>query len=87
MKLAAKQGIPIHEADIDPYDVRAADESWWTSTTICMMPVTRFNFQPIGDGKPGPVYQQLLNAWSEEVGLDIPAQARKYAELAETWVP
>ena len=58
-----------------------------TSTTICMMPVTRFNFQPIGDGKPGPIYLRLLDAWSKEVGVNIPDQARAYAELAKTWTP
>ena len=87
MELAAKKGIPVFERDIEPYDVRQADEAWWTSTTICMVPITRFNFHPVGDGKPGPVYQKLLNAWSFEVGVDIAAQAHKYAELAKTWVP
>ena len=87
MDLASMLGIPVHEADIEPYDVREADEAWWTSTTICMMPVTRFNFQPIGDGKPGAIYLRLLDAWSKEVGVNIPAQAREYAELAKTWTP
>jgi branched-chain amino acid aminotransferase len=87
MDLASTLGIPVHEADIEPYDVREADEAWWTSTTICMMPVTRFNFQPIGDGKPGAIYLRLLDAWSKEVGVNIPAQARQYAELAKTWTP
>ena len=87
MDLASSLGIPVHEADIEPYDVREADEAWWTSTTVCMMPVTLFNFQPIGDGKPGPIYLRLLDAWSKEVGVNIPAQAREYAELAKTWTP
>jgi branched-chain amino acid aminotransferase len=87
MDLASMLGIPVHEADIEPYDVREADEAWWTSTTICMMPVTRFNFQPIGDGKPGSIYLRLLDAWSKEVGVNIPAQARQYAELGKTWTP
>ena len=65
MDLASTLGIPVHEADIEPYDVREADEAWWTSTTICMMPVTRFNSQPIGDGKPGPTYLRLLRCLVE----------------------
>jgi hypothetical protein len=52
-----------------------------------MMPVTQFNFQPVGDGKPGPVYHRIIEAWSAEVGINIPAQAERYAELAKTWVP
>ena len=87
MDLAARLDIPVHEADLDPYDVRAADEAWFTSTTVCMVPITRFNFQPVGDGLPGPIYRRLLAAWSEEVGVDIAGQARRYAELAKTWKP
>ncbi len=87
MELADKLGMPVRETDIEPYDLRTADEAWYTSTTICMIPITRFNFQTIGDGKPGPVYRKILNAWCAEVGVDIPAQAREYAGLVETWHP
>jgi branched-chain amino acid aminotransferase len=85
--LAHKLDIPLREADIDPYDVREADEAWFTSTTICMLPITRFNFQPVGNGQVGPIYRRLLEAWSEEVGVDIAAQARDYAEMMDTWNP
>ena len=85
--LARKLDIPLIEADIEPYDVREADEAWWTSTTICMVPITRFNFQPVGDGTVGPIYRRLLRAWSEEVGVDIAAQASEYAGLMDSWTP
>ena len=87
MDLATKLNIPTHEANIEPYDVRDADEAWSTSTTISMIPVTRFDFHPIGSGNPGPIYKKLLNAWSDEVGVDITGQARDYAKLLKTWKP
>jgi len=87
MELARKLGLGVREADIEPYDVREADEAWFTSTTICMLPITRFDLRPIGDGKPGPLYGALLKTWSEEVGVDIAAQAREYSGLAATWQP
>jgi branched-chain amino acid aminotransferase len=87
MELARNQGIDVVEADISPYDVRAADEVWFTSTTICMIPVTRFNFRPVADGQPGPVYTQLLSTWSDAVGIDIASQAAEYAHLAPNWTP
>ncbi len=87
MELAEKLNIPVREANIEPYDVREAEEAWYTSTTICMIPITRFNFQPVGAGRPGPVYRRLIEAWSEEVGLDVAAQAREYAERAKSWTP
>ena len=67
--------------------MREADEAWITSTPFSMIPVTRFNFQPVGDGKPGGIYRQLLAAWSDEVGVDIAGQAREYRALANTWKP
>ena len=87
MDLANSLDIEVQETDIEPYDVRVADEAWWTSTSFCMVPITRFNFYPVGDGKPGPIYRKLLAAWSEEVGVDIVAQAREYAEIEKTWKP
>ena len=87
MELASKLDISLCEADIEPYDVRQADEAWFTSTTICMVPITRFNFQAVGDGQVGPVYSRLLAAWSENVGVDIAGQARQYAEMMEEWTP
>ena len=87
IELAEKLGIPVKESDIGPYDVREADEAWITSTPFSMVPVTRFNFQSVGDGKPGSIYRRLLTAWSDEVGVDIAGQAREYEALARTWQP
>ena len=42
MELAERLNIPVRETNIEPYDVRDADEAWYTSTTICMVPITRF---------------------------------------------
>lgn len=85
--LAGELGIPVRETDLEPYDVAGAEEAWFTSTTICMVPITRFNFQPVGDGEPGPIYRRLLAAWSAAVGVDIAGQAREYAERAKIWKP
>lgn len=87
MELAGAAGVPVEEADIEPYDVRQASEAWYTSTSIAMIPVTRFNGAPVGAGAPGSVYRRLLRAWSASVGVDIPEQARRYAELAAGWRP
>jgi branched-chain amino acid aminotransferase len=47
-----------------------------TSTSVCLLPIVECDGKPIGDGRPGPVYNQLLKAWSDMVGLDVAAQAR-----------
>jgi hypothetical protein len=45
-----------------------------SSTPYCLMPVTRLNGLPIGDGRPGPMFHRLLQAWSAAVGIDIMEQ-------------
>ena len=79
--LGKELGIPIVEEDLQPYDVYTADEAFFTSTSPCVLPVTRVDRRPVGTGKPGPVVARLLRAWSETVGVDIVAQAKAYAPL------
>lgn len=55
-------------------------ELWLTSTPFCLLPVVKLDDAPIGDGKPCPMYRKLLAAWSEEVGVDIAEQARRFAK-------
>jgi len=63
----------------------AQREVYFTATSFCVMPATRFNGYPVGDGQPGPITRQLIRAWSEEVGVDLAAQAEEYARRMETW--
>ncbi|MEQ1769566.1 MAG: aminotransferase class IV [Devosia sp.] len=76
LELARKLGIPTEETVLQPYDLATADEMFFTSTPYCIMPSTKFNNLPVGDGKVGPITKRLLEAWSELVGMDIAAQAR-----------
>src|SRR5229473_1557675 len=77
--LARELAIPIVEEDLQPYDVYTADEVFFTSTSPCVLPVTRVDRRPIGAGAPGPVARRLLATWSEIVGVDIVAQAERCA--------
>ena len=81
LELAEGLGIATQVTDFQPYDIYTAEEAFFTSTPYCIMPATKFNGLPVGDGKVGPVTGQLLEAWSELVGLDIAAQAQRH--LAE----
>lgn len=77
--LAAELGIPCVETTVQPYDLANADEVFFTGTSPCIAPATRINRMPVGDGTVGPVATRLLAAWGEKVGVDIAAQAQKYA--------
>jgi branched-subunit amino acid aminotransferase/4-amino-4-deoxychorismate lyase len=78
MELAALENIPFRERRIDADDVRNCDEALLTSTPYCILPVTRFEGHSLGSGRPGEVYQRLLQAWSRLVGFDIAAQAERF---------
>ncbi len=75
LELAETLGIRAEETTLQPYDLATADEMFFTSTPYCIMPATKFNGLPVGDGTVGPITKRLLAAWSELVGLDIVAQA------------
>lgn len=76
--LADNLGLDRTESDLTPAELIGADEVFLTSTSVCVQPVVRIDAQPVGSGMPGPVYRQLLAAWSEQVGVDIAGQAQRY---------
>ena len=78
--LAKQLGIEVSEEDLQPYDLYTADEAFFASTSYCVLPVTVIDRREIGNGKPGPITQQLLAAWSETVGVDIVDQAIRFAK-------
>jgi len=77
-ELALQLSMPVVEKNIEPYDVYTADEAFMTGTPFCMLPVTRLNGLPIGNGKPGSYFLALLDQWSKNVGIDI-------ANQIQTW--
>jgi branched-chain amino acid aminotransferase len=81
--LANQLGIPLIERDIQVFEALNADEAFLSSTPFCLMPATRLNGLAIGDGKPGPIYRRLVDAWSELVGVDVMQQILQGAERRE----
>lgn len=82
-ELASSIGLTMASTRLLPEDLQKAREAFLTSTPHCMLPVTKFNGQPIGDGVPGPLFHRLINAWSDAVGVDIMAQMRNGANSRE----
>ena len=79
LETADKLDIPNCEADITPEEFATADEIYFVSTSICLLPVTNLDGKQIGDCKPGPIYQRLLSAWTKQYGLDIAQQAKQFS--------
>jgi branched-chain amino acid aminotransferase len=75
IELARAEGIPVEEADIDPYDAATADEIFLTSTSLCLCGVRSFNGAKVGDGAPrGAVTKRLTDAYVRLVGCDFVQQ-------------
>ncbi len=75
MELAEKEGITVHQKDVDLFDAYTADEVFVTSTSFCVCPVSTVNGTGIGAGTVrGPITHQLQQAYNDLVGIDIVQQ-------------
>jgi D-alanine transaminase len=58
-EICKSQGIRLELTRISRDEVLAADELLLTSATKEVLPVTRLDDQPVGNGRPGPVFAKL----------------------------
>ena len=59
MEIAQEAGYKVSEPNLTRYDLFNADECFLTGTGAEMVPVVKIDGRVIGDGKPGPVTEQL----------------------------
>ena len=74
LELARSIGLTCRSADLGRSDVSNASECFLSSSLSCLLPATKMDGKLIRDGNPGPVYQQLVSAWSDSVDVDIADQ-------------
>jgi D-alanine transaminase len=43
----------------------SADEVWLTSSTKEILPITRIDGRPVGNGKPGPIHAKMFALYKE----------------------
>jgi branched-chain amino acid aminotransferase len=67
IELAEQAGYPVDQADLTRHDLYCAEEVFLTGTAAEVVPVTRIDGRPIGQGKPGPVTGKLIQAFRELV--------------------
>ena len=68
--LARQAGIRLVERAFSIAEAKAAGEAFITSTTLGVLPVSRIDDQILGNGKPGPITQRLLQML-EGRGADV----------------
>lgn len=66
-ELAEQAGVPFKADAISAHDVDHADEIMMTSATKEVLPITRYNGKPVGNGKPGPVYEILRKGYDQAI--------------------
>jgi branched-chain amino acid aminotransferase len=64
-KMCAESSIPCQEQDLTEADVRDADEVFLSSSLRDITPVTLIDEQPVGDGRVGPMCQQLASLFQD----------------------
>ncbi len=65
LELARAHGVPCAEEAVSETALRSADEIWMTSSTKEILPITRLDGKPVGDGRPGPLHARLLALYKE----------------------
>ncbi|NNG14637.1 MAG: D-amino acid aminotransferase, partial [Gammaproteobacteria bacterium] len=65
LEIAADNGLNCAEADISMRMLREAEEIWVTSSTKEILPVTKLDDEPVGDGMPGPVWRDMLDRYQK----------------------
>ncbi|MCC7462194.1 MAG: aminotransferase class IV [Gammaproteobacteria bacterium] len=58
-ELAAAHAIPCRITPVSEAELRGAAEIWVSAATRGAIPVTLLDGQPVGDGRPGPVWRRM----------------------------
>jgi D-alanine transaminase len=67
LELAAGLGIPAVEAPLYMEQLGNVEELFLSGTTTEVMPVTQLDGRPVGDGRRGPITEQLQQAYRRHV--------------------
>lgn len=67
LELARRSGLEVVEGLFELGEIGRSQEMFLTSSTREIVPIVRVDGKLVGDGRPGPVTQQLLEAYRREV--------------------
>jgi D-alanine transaminase len=61
----APPDIPVEVRRVSVSELRRADEVWISAATRDVLPITKIDGAPVGDGKPGPRWHAISDAFDE----------------------
>jgi D-alanine transaminase len=64
LELLREHGFKHEVRPVTAAELRSADEVWITSSTKDVLAITRMDGQPVGSGKPGPLFQRIRPLFS-----------------------
>lgn len=67
LALARREGLKLREQAFRREDIPRAQEAFLTSASSFVLPVTRIDGAPVGDGTPGPVARRLMAAYDAHI--------------------
>lgn len=67
VELAAHLGMPAESTEVSEAQLRGAGEIWLAFSTRGVLPVTRLDMAPVGDGVPGPHFRRMHAAFDAYV--------------------
>jgi len=62
-EVALKAAVPWRSTQVSAADLRSADEILIGAATREVQPITLLDGKPVGNGKPGPVWRKLFDAY------------------------
>ena len=69
LDLARRAGLTVVEGLLDLNEIDRSSELFLTSSTRGVVPIVRVSGKPVGDGRPGPVTRQLMDAYRHEMDI------------------
>ncbi|HWU82106.1 MAG TPA: D-amino acid aminotransferase [Methylophilaceae bacterium] len=65
LEMAEANAIPVEVGYFSEARIRAADELWITSSTKEVLAIVKLDNQPIGNGKPGPMFRRMYQLYQD----------------------
>jgi D-alanine transaminase len=65
LELARAAQLPVEIRDVTEAETRAADEIWVTSSSKEVLAIVKLDGRPVGEGRPGPVFQRMHQLYQE----------------------
>ncbi len=65
-------GLPVEERTIDRTELYRCEEAFFTGTAAQVAPIAQIDNRPVGDGKIGPVTQQIQKLYFDVVKNRVP---------------